>query len=217
MVNETLSDTSTMAETFPETGAPASLAKLWFASILRDGFALTAAGANPSFTEIGIESLRELLPGAGITSGLEETIRHIRAGMASLSLHPDVAEGVQTLKTGGFRLITLTNGSTHLAETMFAQAGILSEFEALLSVDQAPAWNPHPASYASTPRKCAGRPPEQMLLAAVHPWDIHGAARAGMQIACINRAGASYPAYFKTPNHSLAALTDLVQVLQRVN
>ncbi|WP_251042171.1 hypothetical protein [Arthrobacter sp. ISL-30] len=52
-VNETLSDMSPMAARFTEVGAPDHLAKLWFAALLRDGFALTAAGGNGSFAEIG--------------------------------------------------------------------------------------------------------------------------------------------------------------------
>ena len=36
-VNETLSDMSAMGDRFSEVGAPAALAKFWFASLLRDG------------------------------------------------------------------------------------------------------------------------------------------------------------------------------------
>jgi hypothetical protein len=35
-----------------------------------------------------------------------------------------------------------------------------------------------------------GVAPELMLLVAVHPWDIHGAAQAGMGTAWVNRTGA---------------------------
>ncbi|MCU6478997.1 haloacid dehalogenase type II [Arthrobacter sp. A2-55] len=212
-VNETLSDMTSMAARFVETGAPASLAKLWFATLLRDGFALTAAGDNPGFTQIGAEALRGLLPGAGITSGLDDAVDHIMEGMASLGLHPDVTEGIRALKTEGYRLITLTNGSTQIAENMFAPAGILKDFEALLSVEQSPAWKPNPAAYAYAAGVC-GTSPAQMLLVAVHPWDVHGAARAGMQTAWINRTGASYPASFSTPDHTLTTLTDLPEALR---
>ncbi len=212
-VNETLSDMSAMGERFAETGAPASLAKLWFATLLRDGFALTAAGDNPGFAQVGSEALRGLLPDAGITSTLEEAVSHIMAGMASLGLHPDVEEGIRALKTEGYRLVTLTNGSAQIAEGMFAAARIRKEFEALLSVGQAPAWKPNPAAYAYAAGVC-GVSPEQMLLVAVHPWDIHGAAKAGMQTAWINRTGVNYPAYFSAPDHTLAAITDLPRALR---
>ncbi|MDJ0459334.1 haloacid dehalogenase type II, partial [Arthrobacter sp. NQ7] len=52
-VNETLSDMSPMGERFREVGAPAEMARLWFATLLRDGFALAASGDNGSFATIG--------------------------------------------------------------------------------------------------------------------------------------------------------------------
>ncbi len=212
-VNETLSDMSAMAAKFAETGAPASLAKLWFATLLRDGFALTAAGENPDFAQIGAETLRGLLPDAGITTGLEDAVVRIMEGMTSLGLHPDVAEAVRALKTDGYRLITLSNGSAQLAEKMFTPAGILDEFEAFLSVEQASAWKPNHAAYAYAAGAC-GTSPNRMLLVAVHPWDIHGAARAGLQTAWINRAGAAYPSHFTAPDHTVTVLTELSGVLR---
>lgn len=44
-VNETLSDMTPMAQRFTDVGAPADLATLWFATVLRDGFALTSLPA----------------------------------------------------------------------------------------------------------------------------------------------------------------------------
>jgi len=43
-VNETLSDMAPLAQRFADIGAPPALARLWFAALLRDGFARTAAG-----------------------------------------------------------------------------------------------------------------------------------------------------------------------------
>ncbi len=62
-VNETLSDMSPMAGRFADIGAPEHLAKLWFATLLRDGFALTAAGAQKPFAELGVAALGTVLQG----------------------------------------------------------------------------------------------------------------------------------------------------------
>ena len=43
-VNETLSDMAPLADRFVDVGTPEHLAKLWFAELLRDGFAVTVAG-----------------------------------------------------------------------------------------------------------------------------------------------------------------------------
>lgn len=52
-----------------------------------------------------------------------------------------------------------------------------------------------------------------MLLVAVHPWDIHGAPRAGLRTAWLNRTGGSYPGHFETPEFIITALTELPAAL----
>ncbi|MDP9890592.1 hypothetical protein [Pseudarthrobacter enclensis] len=69
-VNETLSDMSPMEERFREVGAPAYMAKSWFATLLRNGFALAASGDNGSFATIGADVLRGLLSGVGLVQPL---------------------------------------------------------------------------------------------------------------------------------------------------
>jgi 2-haloacid dehalogenase len=120
--------------------------------------------------------------------------------------------GVHALQAAGLRLVTLTNGSTSVAGRLLETAGVRDAFEMLLSVDDAPAWKPAPASYAYAAQKCR-LPPEAMLLVAVHPWDIDGAGRAGMRTAWLNRRGTRYPGYFTPPTIRGATLTDVAAAL----
>lgn len=212
-VNETLSDMSPMGLRFAEVGAPAEWAKLWFATLLRDGFAVTAAGGNGTFAEIAAGVLRGLLADADTGTDPERAVEHVMAGMGGLSLHPDVPEGVRSLRAAGYRLVTLTNGSAKVAEKLFAPAGLGNQFERLLSVEDAPAWKPARAAYHHAAAACAVDP-GQMLLVAVHPWDIHGAAQAGLATAWINRTGAKYPDYFTAPDYTVASLGELPGALR---
>ena len=211
-VNETLSDMSPMAQRFEEVGAPGHLAKLWFATLLRDGFALTAAGDKQPFAGVGAEALRGIFTGMELNRELAPAVQHVMSGFIGLGLHPDVKEGVRALQSAGYRLATLTNGSTQVAEKLLTDAGVRDSFERLLSVEDAPAWKPGKAAYDYAASAC-GVTPGQMLLVAVHPWDIHGASRAGLATAWINRTGASYPDYFQAPDHTVSALPELVPVL----
>ena len=212
-VNETLSDMSPMGERFSEIGVPADLAKLWFATLLRDGFALTASGDNGSFAAIGADVLRAMFEQVEIDRPLEEAVAHVMAGMAGLGVHRDVPTGISSLAAAGFRLVTLSNGSAQIAGKLFTAAGIRDNFESLLSVEDAPAWKPARAAYEYAAAATAADP-AGMLLVAVHPWDIHGAARAGLRTAWLNRAGAAYPVYFEAPEFTVTALTDLPAALQ---
>ncbi len=211
-VNETLSDMSPMAGRFADVGVPEHLAALWFASLLRDGFALTAAGAPERFSTIGEGMLRVLLADMPLGPPIGEAVDHVMAGFAGLQLHPDVPAGVTALRQAGLRLVTLTNGSTEVADGLLTAAGLRQEFERLLSVDQASAWKPALAAYEYGAQECSVELAE-MLLVAVHPWDIDGASRAGMGTAWINRTGRPYPDYFTTPQITVAALSDLAAAL----
>ena len=82
-----------------------------------------------------------------------------------------------------------------------------------MSVEAASAWKPHPASYAYALSTC-GVPASEALLIAVHPWDIDGAARAGLRTGWLNRNGARYPSYFTTPDLEAPVLVELAHALR---
>jgi 2-haloacid dehalogenase len=207
-VNETLSDMAPLGARFTEIGAPESLMPTWFASLLRDGFALTAVGVNESFGAIGEQVLRALLAPLKLNRDIDSAVRHVMEGFFALRLHPDVAPGLQLLVDAGVRLVTLTNGSTQLSERMFDEAGVAHHFERLLSVADAPAWKPARAAYEYAAQVC-GTALESMLLVAVHPWDIDGAKRAGMRAAWIDRKGIPYPEHFTPPDITGRTLADV--------
>lgn len=207
-VNETLSDMAPMGVRFADVGAPRHLAQLWFATLLRDGFALAAAGDNETFSALGQDVLRQLLRESTADRDLDTAVDHVMGGFMALPLHPDVADGVHALRAAGFRLVTLSNGSALVAENLFVTAGFRAEFEALLSVEDAGSWKPARSAYEYAASSCSVAVSE-MLLVAVHPWDVNGAARAGMSTAWLNRRGISYPAYFAEPSHTAGSLTEL--------
>lgn len=209
-VNETLSDMSPLAGRFEAVGAPAHLAQSWFAELLRDGFALTVSGVAESFATLGAELLRLRLDGLDLDRPVDEAVEHVMAGFADLSVHPDVTEGLAALADLGVRLVTLSNGSAQVAETLLERAGARHLFERLLSVEGAGIWKPASGSYDYALAECGVDAAEAMLV-AVHPWDIDGAARAGMRTAWIDRAGGRYPAYFTSPDVSVASLPDLAR------
>lgn len=212
-VNETLSDMAPMASRFTEIGAPAEMAQLWFAALLRDGFALAAAGDNAGFREIGAGVLRGLLVRWPLLMDLDQAVAHVMHGLGRLGLHPDVREGILALAAGGHRLVTLSNGSSGLAERLFTEAGIRGSFEYLLTVEDTGAWKPARAAYNYASSVC-GAEPGGMCLVAVHPWDIHGASRAGLLTVWLNRSQETYPSYFCAPDLVIADLRDLAAALK---
>jgi 2-haloacid dehalogenase len=209
-VNETLSDMAPMAQRFADVGAPGELATVWFVSLLRDGFALTVTGDNEKFARIAEDMLRTVLASASLNRPPEDAARHILAGFTELGVHPDVREGVRLLASGGISLVTLSNGSSAIAERLLTRAGIGDYFDRLLTVEDAQAWKPAPAAYAYAARECEVDT-GQMMLVAVHPWDIHGAHRAGMRTGWISRQLGQYPGYFAAPDIHATGLAALAR------
>lgn len=211
-VNETLSDMAPMARRFEDVGAPGHLAKTWFSGLLRDGFALTVAGVNGAFSSLAAESLRTTMEQQPLTRGLDEAVDHVMAGIPELGVHADVPDGVRALAALDLRLVTLSNGSSSVARKLLGDAGLLDHFDELLSVADAGIWKPAAGAYAWALDRCGVRPEEAMLVAS-HPWDTDGASRAGMRSAWVDRAGGSYPGYFRAPDLEVASLVDLAERL----
>ena len=211
-VNETLSDMAPMSERFEEVGAAAGDARLWFAGLLRDGFALTAAGGWASFAEVGRAALIPVLEGRTLNRSTQAAIDHIVSGPGELPLHADVVPGLRRLHASGYALVTLTNGSVATTSALLARAGVAELFTATLSVDEPRVWKPGPAAYAYAATVCDVAPAELMLV-AVHPWDIDGAARVGLSTAWINRGSAGYPGYLTPPTEIVDGLNQLAEVL----
>ncbi len=211
-VNETLSDMSPMGARFADVGAPPELAKLWFASLLRDGFALTAAGAQEKFAVLAENVLRSSLAGVTLDRDVAEAVEHVLAGMSALEVHPDVPDGLRRLGRGGSRLVTLSNGATSVADSLLTRAGVREELEQLLSVEAATSWKPAEASYRWAAERCGVALGDAMLV-AVHPWDVDGAARAGMRTAWLDRSGNTYPSHFTAPELTATSLMHLADLL----
>lgn len=209
-VNETLSDMSPMTTRFEDAGLPGHLAGTWFAGLLRDGFALTITGANPAFAELATQSLHALLEGG--SEDVDAATNHVMSGFAQLPLHPDVADGIRALQTLGPRLVTLSNGSAAVAEGLLKRNGLREAFDALLSVQDAPAWKPAASAYGYALETCGVSAPDAMLV-AVHPWDIHGAHEAGLRTVWVNRASRRYPPAMHPADLEAGSLTELAHLL----
>lgn len=211
-VNETLSDTAPLADRFAEVGAPGFLAAEWFAGVLRDGFALTIGGASAPFADIGADGLRTVLAGHALDRPMDEAVTHLLTGFSGLDVHADVRPGITRLAGLGLRLTTLSNGSVGVAESLLERAGLDHHVEALMSVEEAGTWKPAHAAYDYA---CArlGVEPDEAMLVAVHPWDVDGAARAGLATCWIDRRGTAYPSRFLAPDLVASGLDDLARQL----
>jgi 2-haloacid dehalogenase len=212
-VNETLSDLAPLAAVFESVGAPRALSKTWFASVLRDGLALSAAGEARPFADIASGQLNVLLAGIDLAVPLDAAATMIMEGFTSLDVHEDVAPSLRALARTDVSVMTLSNGAAAVARGLLHRTGLSDTVDAFLTVEGHSRWKPAPESYDLAVRH-SGLPAEQLLLVAVHPWDVHGAATVGLRTAWLNRDGSAYPGYYRKPDH---VLTDLRQLARLVD
>ncbi len=214
-VNETLSDLAALAPRLVEAGLAETDLEPWFSGVLRDGFALTVLGRRAVFADIAAAGLRARVAArsGGGDIDVDGAVAHVLAGVRELPLHPDVAPGLRALHRQGITLVPLTNGASAMTERMFADADLLGLFAHRLSVEEVGRWKPHPAPYEYALRT-AGVSADVAVMVAVHPWDLAGAAAAGLGTAWIDRRGDSvWPDHFDPPDLRVTGMDDLARRL----
>ncbi|MEN3314101.1 MAG: 2-haloacid dehalogenase [Acidimicrobiaceae bacterium] len=186
-------------------GGPSTL-ELWFRRLLGDGFALTAAGDYRSFSDVAKASLRSVLPDAH-----DHDLEAVVAGLAELDAHPDSAPAMGRAVEGA-RVVVLTNGSARSTHALLERGGLDAFVDTVVSVADAKAWKPAAAPYLHA-AAVLDVAPERLAMATVHPWDVHGAHRAGLTTGWCNRDGRRYPATFHVADVHGPELVSVVEAL----
>lgn len=209
-VIETLFSLNAVKRQLEALGLLPPAADLWFATSLRDAFALATSGAYAPFRDVLAAALDEVsvLVGQPLADRQKEDI--LKA-IPALTPHADVLPALELLGRAGVRVIALSNGSTSIAGSLIENAGLEATFERVLSTDGVGRSKPHPDVYRHAADSVGVKPGEMMLIAA-HPWDVHGAKSAGLLAGYVDR-GRPYPGFMEVPDfadHSLDRSVELV-------
>ena len=215
-VNETLLDLEQMRESVGKAlDGKEELLPLWFSTMLHHSLVDTVTERYHGFGEIGVAALMMVAETNGIELSEEDAREAIVPPLRSLPAHPDVKEGLQSLKDQGFRLISFTNSSNKGVETQFENAGLIEFFEARYSVEDQKIYKPALASYRWAMEK-AGVTPEESMMVAAHGWDIAGIKAAGMTGVFVTRPGkTTYPLAIPV-DKKVATITELAEWLKTV-
>jgi 2-haloacid dehalogenase len=201
-VVETLFSLSPIEDALEPTGVGADL---FFTRLLRDGFALTAAGDFRPFGDVARAALTAQAP-----TTADEVINDVVAAFGRLPAHSDVRPALEGLASAGVTIATLTNGSRDTTSMLLDNAGLTTLVQRVLTVEDAGAWKPSPRPY----RRAAavlGREPGDVALVAVHAWDVHGAHRAGFTTGWCSRLEGHFTELFEPPD---VTGNDLIAVVE---
>ena len=186
-VNETLLDVRALEPDFKAVFGEARLLHDWFATVLLYSEVATLAGPYAEFASIAGAALDMTASARGATLSPGHR-RRILQGMLELPAHPDVRDGLQTMRDAGLRLVTLTNSAPAAVQQQMTNAGLTAFFERSFSVDAVRRFKPAPEAYRSV-AEALGLPADRLRLVAAHAWDIVGALRAGYAAAFVARPG----------------------------
>ncbi|SFH33534.1 2-haloacid dehalogenase [Palleronia marisminoris] len=178
-VIETLFPLDPLRPLFPRIGLQESDLEPFFASLLRDAFALDTCGFFKPFAEVARSSLAQM----GVAPDAAETILD---GFTNLSAHPDVRPAFDRLAAEEVPVIALTNGNPDVTRTLMERNGLAELVSRVISIEEIGIWKPRAGVYTHA-AEAAGVAPAEMALVACHPWDCQGAMSAGLTAGFVRR------------------------------
>lgn len=186
-VNETLLDIEVLHPFFARAFGDAGTMRQWFAELILYSEALSLSG---SYVEFGTLSVAVLRMVAEIRKAplMPDDVEEFAATMRTLPPHRDVPAALDRLAAAGFRMVTLTNSTSHAGQALLDNAGLTRYFDRLFSVDEVKRFKPDRKVYVHVANGLVVGP-EQLRLIAAHTWDTLGAMAAGCAAALVARPG----------------------------
>ena len=200
-VNETLLDLKSLDPHFEQTFGDASLRAGWFGLMLQLSFGGVITGRYLDFPGAQHAALQMLAKRRGVEIS-QAAADEIVGAMDRLAPHPEVKGALQRLRDAGFKISSLTNSPSDVAEAQLRNAGIRELFDEVISADEVHRLKPAPEPYHHAAKRL-GVEAGSVRLIASHWWDVDGALAAGCKAAFVARPGA-------VPNPS-APLPDIVE------
>jgi 2-haloacid dehalogenase len=174
-VFETMLQLDGLRPRFVDVGRPEHELDLFMARTVRDGMAMTLAGAAPPFAEVARSAL---ITATGRTLS-EEAVGYVLAGFEELPPHPDVEPALMLLASAGVPAYAFTHGSAETVSKALDKAQLRSYLRGVLSCEQLSSFKPPPTVYHWACRQ-VNSGPGLTAMVAVNSWDVHGAVCAGL-------------------------------------
>lgn len=210
-VNETLLDLNKVKSAIQEAFQNDAAFSIWFSTLLQYSMVESICNTYHGFGEIGKATLKMTAKKLDVNIK-DGKISEILNLITQLPPHPDVEKSLKSLKSEGFQLVALTNGSTEALKAQMKYSGLTSYFKKLFSVEEVRSFKPEAKTYQHVLQKMNRSAYDCMMIAA-HPWDLAGAKAVGMQTAFIEREGQIYYPLMQKADFHVKDLKELVEVL----
>jgi 2-haloacid dehalogenase len=187
-----------------------ALTVLWRDKQVQYTWLRAAQGRHADFWQVtgdaldfALETLRLDVPGLH---------RQLMALYLTLAPFPEVADVLRRVKNAGLRTAILSNGSPDMLAAVVAAAKLESLFDAVLSVEEAGVYKPHPKVYQLALDRLQ-LPASSIAFQSSNAWDAHAASAFGMKVVWCNRYGAPRERLPGAPDHEVRSLAELPALL----
>lgn len=187
-------------------GATSATLGSWIAQTHADGFSLAIVGGFKTWKVVAKAALQQVLPKADA-----KAVDRVVAGFSSLDAFPDAGPAMGRIVMDA-RPGVVTNAGSAIAKALMKRGELDTFADTVVTADDVKAWKPTSAPYRRA-AQAEGVTPDAVALVSAHPWDIHGAKRAGLRAGWCNRDGAPYPATFDPPDVTGDNLLAVVEAL----
>jgi 2-haloacid dehalogenase len=119
-----------------------------------------------------------------------------------------VPEALAHLKKAGMRTAILSNGSPAMLDAVVKAAGLDTVFDAVLSVESAGVYKPHPKVYQLACDQM-GCPAAAIAYQSSNAWDAYAASAFGMQVVWCNRYAQKPERLPGAPDRTVTSLSEL--------
>ncbi len=126
----------------------------------------------------------------------------------TLEAFADVAPALGKICAMGLRTAILSNGTPAMLAAAVGSAGLESLLEAVISVEEAGVFKPHPRVYELALERLQFERREILFLSS-NGWDAYGASAFGMRVAWCNRYGQVPERLPGKPDYEIQTLTEL--------
>jgi 2-haloacid dehalogenase len=163
-----------------------ALSAIWRTKQLEYTWLRSLMGRHADFWQVTGEALDFAMADIGVhDAGLREDLM---AHYLALDAYPDAAPVLAQLRGAGLATAILSNGAPAMLQAGADSARLTERLDAILSVEEAGIFKPHPATYRLAVDRL-GVLPEAVCFVSSNGWDVAGAAAFGFRVAWLNRMG----------------------------
>ncbi|WP_158813789.1 haloacid dehalogenase type II [Methylocapsa sp. S129] len=192
------------ADVLGDRAAP--LTALWRDKQLQYTWLLAAQGRHADFHQVTGGALDFALETLAIDRpGLRERLMKL---YMTLDVFPEAPDTLRRLKNAGLRLAILSNGTPAMLRSLIAGAKLEGIFDAILSVEEAGFYKPHPKVYQLAVDRLS-LPSSAIAFQSSNAWDAYAASAFGMQVVWCNRYGQRRERLPGAPDRQVKSLSEL--------